>query len=110
MQESIGSVSTGNMPNDEGWILFALDLAKSYVLLVCGNPPPETQLDVIWSEHDLGMHPSLGVTSIWRSLEVENYISRSQAALDHFDKSINWLPLKDYYYASLDDPENEDQP
>lgn len=108
MEESIGSVSTGNYPDDEGWILFALDLAKSYVLLVCGDPPHETTLQVIWHDHDLGSYPSLGVTSAWRSPEVEDYAKRSEDALAHFDKSIDWHPLKEYYYESFDGPD-EDQ-
>ncbi|HGM7098330.1 TPA: hypothetical protein ACKQAS_002998 [Stenotrophomonas maltophilia] len=105
MEESIGSVSTGNYPDDEGWIFFALELAKSYILLVCGDPPPETQLDLIWSEHDYGSLPSLGVISAWRSLEVEKYICRSQAALENFDKSVEWHSLKGYYYETLDSPD-----
>ena len=102
MEESIGSVSTGNYPGDEGWIFFALDLAKSYVSLVCGNPPPETALEVIWHDHDLGQYPSLGVTSVWRSLEVEDYIRRSELALQEFDGAIDWRRLKGYYYEVLD--------
>ena len=37
--ESIGSTNTGQMPDDEAWILFSIGLAKQYVLFVCGDPP-----------------------------------------------------------------------
>ncbi len=64
--ESIGSVDTGEIPDDEAWILFCLGLAKNYVQFVCGLPPDESKLEVMWSEHELVDYPSLGV---WYDIE-----------------------------------------
>ena len=58
--ESIGSVSTGQMPCDENWILLSLNLAKKYVEFVCGKAPSGSKLDIMWHDHELGSYPSLG--------------------------------------------------
>lgn len=57
--ESIGSTNTGQMPDDEAWILFSIGLAKQYVLFVCGDPPEGSKLGVMWHDHELGSYPSL---------------------------------------------------
>lgn len=90
--ENVGSVSTGNMPHEEDWILWSLGLAKKYVLLVCGDPPPGSNLDVMWHEHDLGSYPSLGV---WSEYESDwSYVSRCERALEVFDSAVSWSELK----------------
>lgn len=33
--ENVGSVDTGEMPDEKDWILFCLGMAKSYVDFVC---------------------------------------------------------------------------
>jgi len=101
MKETIGSVSTGNMPDDEGWILFALDLAKEYVELVCGNPPDESRLEVIWHDHEMGCYPSLGVSADCGTGQIEDYIRRCESALTCFDSSVDWLKLQENYHSSI---------
>ena len=100
--ESIGSVSTGNMPEDENWILFALNLAKQYILLVCGDPPLGSTLDVIWHDHELGSYPSLGICSeFWTP---PDYLRKCEQALEHFDQAVEWEVLR---YFEVDEPEAE---
>ena len=108
MRQSIGSVSTGQMPDEEDWILFALGLAKSYVELVCGEPPGGCTLEVTWHDHDLGSYPSLGVASEWGSEEAGEYVERAEMALEKFDDSVQWSELKSYYHRSVENEADEE--
>lgn len=104
--ENIGSVNTGDMPNDEAWILFCLDLAQKYVQFVCGLPPEESKLDVMRSEHELGDHPSLGV---WYDMEEPcEYIIAAENALDAFNKAVSWTDLKEHSMQREEDTDDED--
>jgi hypothetical protein len=99
--ESVGSVDTGSMPNDEAWILFCLGLAKNYLHFVCGLPPEESKLEVMWSEHELGDHPSLGV---WYDMEEPcEYIAAAEDALDAFNKHVSWFELKEFWRNQADE-------
>lgn len=86
--ESIGTVGNGQMPGERDWILCCYDLALPYLRFKCGEPPPGCQLDVMWHEHDLGEHPSLGVYS--ESEPPWEYIHRCTAALERFDDAVSW--------------------
>lgn len=76
--ESIGSTNTGQMPDDEAWILFSIGLAKQYVLFVCGDPPEGSKLGVMWHDHELGSYPSLPVVPIWG--EANHLVGANQTA------------------------------
>ncbi len=93
--ESIGTVNTGDMPHEEDWILLALKLAKSYLVLVCGAPPSGCNLDVMWHDHELGSYPSLGLWSEFA--EVNDYFSRCERALDCFNGAVSWGRLKNQH-------------
>lgn len=98
--ESIGSVDTGEMPDDEAWILLCLNLAKNYVLFVCGQPPDDSKLEIMWHEHELGDHPSLG---IWYDKEEPcGYIRACEDALDAFNSHVSWLDLKEFWKNKVD--------
>ncbi len=102
--ENIGSTSTGNMPEDRAWILQSLELAKTYILFVCGAPPDGSQLEVMWHEYELGEYPSLGV---WSDYDMPDaYISSCERALEVFDAAVSWKELKDH--ASADDSAEEE--
>jgi len=101
--ESIGSTSTGQMPDDEAWILFSIGLAKQYVLFVCGDPPEGCKLDVMWHDHELGSYPSLGV---WTEFDQPwDYINACERALEVFDESTEWYQLKQHWENSFPDQE-----
>ncbi len=92
--ESIGSTSTGDMPEDEAWILLSLSLAKSFILHACGDPPPGCEIEVMWHDHELGSYPSLGIGYLHSC--PDNYISSAEEALQIFDDSISWSALKEH--------------
>lgn len=104
--ESFASVSTGEMPQEETWILFALRLARTYVLLVCGSPPEGCDLDVMWHDHELGSYPSLGLWSEWS--HPWDYFHKCERALEQFDSAVQWSDIKQHYEASFL-LENEDE-
>jgi hypothetical protein len=90
--ESIGSVDTGEMPADERWILFCLKQAQNYIEFVCGSPPDDIKLEIMWHDHDLGDYPSLGV---WYDFDEPcEYISACENALDVFNDAVSWSALK----------------
>lgn len=92
--ESIGSTSTGDMPEDESWILFSLNLAKSYILKTCGLPPPHCEVQIMWHNHDLGSYPSLAIG--YPGSCPNSYITSAEEALQIFDDSISWSALKEH--------------
>ena len=103
--EDIGSVDTGEMPDDEGWILFCLGLAQNYIQFVCGLPPDDSKLEIIWHDHELGNYPSLGV---WYDLEEPyEYIRACEEVLDVFDKFVSWSELKECFKAQREIDTNE---
>jgi hypothetical protein len=103
--ESIGSTNTGQMPNDEAWILFSIGLAKQYVLFVCGDPPEGGKLDVMWHDHELGSYPSLGV---WSEFDPPwDYINACERALEIIDESTEWYQLKQHWESSFEDQEDD---
>lgn len=109
--ESIGSISTGEMPEDETWILFCLNLAKGYVKLVCGDAPSGSKLGIMWQDHDLGSYPSLGV---WSDYEPPwDYVDACERALEVFDDAVSWQGLKEHHEEQTsgdEDDEDEDNP
>jgi hypothetical protein len=103
--ESIGSVSTGDLPEDEAWILWCLRFAKKYIELVNGDPPLGCNLDIMHHEHELGEYPSLGV---WYEYEQpSDYIIRCELSLDVINDAISWDELQKHFYDS-EDIENDD--
>lgn len=94
--EDIGSTNTGEMPHDEAWIRFSLNLARKYIELVSGAPPEGCELDIMWQDHELGSYPSLG---IWfESYTPADYINSCERALEVFNNAVSWNELKKYFY------------
>ncbi|MDD3762403.1 MAG: hypothetical protein PHP86_03820 [Nevskiales bacterium] len=100
--ESIGSVNTGEMPQDGDWIVFALGLARLYVLHVAGKPPPGHTLGICWHDHDLGEYPTLGVYCEFTP--DMRYVGDCERALERFDAAVEWSAIK----PDWDDVENFD--
>jgi hypothetical protein len=92
--ESVGDVSTGEMPRDEAWIVTCLEWAADYLRFVVGEPDGY-ELGVMWHDHDLGSYPSLGV--MWTNPAAgppTDFLWRWEHALRRFDGSIDWSALK----------------
>ncbi len=104
--EDVGSVDTGEMPDDEPWILFCLGLAKDYVQFVCGLPPDDSKLKIMWHEHESVDRPSLG---IWYDLEEPcEYVRACEDALDVFNKHVSWGDLKEFWGSQKEQKDDED--
>jgi len=106
--ESIGSVSTGNLPHEEALILFCLGLAKRYVEFVCGKAPPGCNLDIMSEDHDLGSNPSLGV---WFEYDPPwDYIHSCERTLEVFDNAVSCFDLKEHFEdQAFPDEEKKDE-
>lgn len=108
MWESIGSVDTGELPNDEKWIEFCQNWAIQYIKVVCGEPPQASKIGIMSHDHDLGTYTSIGVYSDY-SLPFD-YISACENALETLNSAISWEELKDLYEEQfIDDDEEDDE-
>jgi hypothetical protein len=82
--EIVGEFGTPGATSE--WIEAQGKLAIRHVKEVCGNPPPEMELEVVWQEHELGNYPTIGL--VWNDPmrgTPWNYISRCEAALTAFE-------------------------
>jgi len=86
--DSIGSVNTGQMPDDEPWIRFCLDLALRYVKHTFGNPPPGCSLEIMTDEDG---SPSLGVWSDFTP--PQDYVRKCEDALFVMNRAVDWDTL-----------------
>ena len=59
--EIIGEAGTAGASRE--WIDAECQLAIKHLIKVCGEPPPEMELEVQWQEHDLGGYPT--IVLIW---------------------------------------------
>lgn len=104
--ESIGSISTGDMPDDSSWILWSLRLTKKYIELVCGDAPAGSKLDVMWHDHDFGSYPSLGV---WSEYDHPwDYINSCERALEVFDNAVSWDKLQEHLEEGIQEDDLEE--
>jgi hypothetical protein len=82
--EMIGEFGTPGA--DSEWLEAEGKLAIGHVKRICGDPPPEMELEILWQEHELGNYPTIGL--VWDDPmrgTPWNYISRCEAALTAFE-------------------------
>jgi len=92
--DSIGSVNTGQIPDDESWIRFCLGLALRYVRHTCGNPPPGCALEIMTDEdgsHSLGVWadfapPQESVRKCEDTFFILNWAADWDQLQEHFEK------------------------
>jgi hypothetical protein len=93
---------------DSEWLKAESKLAIRHIKKLCGYPPPEMKLEIVWQEHELGNDPTIGL--VWEDPmrgTPWNYISRCEAALTAFENGgelpLGWTmpPVRD------DDESNE---
>lgn len=59
--ESIGSVNTGELPEDADWIDFCQKLAIHYIKYVSEETHEGVSIGIMSHEHELGTYTSIGV-------------------------------------------------
>jgi hypothetical protein len=82
--EIIGEVGTPGAEHE--WIAAEAKLAIEHIKQVCGDPPDEMELDLVWQEHGLGEYPVIAL--VWDDAmrgSPWNYISRCEAALTVYE-------------------------
>jgi hypothetical protein len=104
--ESLGDVGSGQMPDDEPWIMLCHKLAKTYLLEVCGSPPDECELGTFWQDHDLGSYPSFGLYREYDTWESDRYFSKCEIALEKFNSAVNWYAIEPEFDED-EDAEND---
>ena len=82
--ETIGEFGTPGAERE--WIVAECELAIKHLKKVCGEPPPEMELEIEWQEHDSGTYPLIVLS--WedgmRGAPSE-YIDKCQDALATLD-------------------------
>jgi hypothetical protein len=88
--EMIGEFGTPGASSE--WIDAQGKLAIRHLKEICGEPPPEMELEIVWQDHELGQYPVIGL--VWddpmRGVPW-NYISRCEAALAAYEKRGSFL-------------------
>jgi hypothetical protein len=82
--EIIGEFGTAGA--DREWLRAQGELAIQHLNQVCGEPPPEMELEIVWQEHDLGNYPVIGL--VWEDSmrgTPRDYVARCQTALDAYE-------------------------
>jgi len=82
--EIIGEFGTPGANRE--WISAQATLAIRHIVKVCGEPPPEMELEVQWQDHELGSYPL--IVLLWEDAmrgAPWDYISRCQEALDDYE-------------------------
>ena len=49
----------GTAGAEREWIVAECELAIKHLEKVCGEPPPEMEIEIQWQEHDLGEYPTI---------------------------------------------------
>lgn len=82
--EIIGEFGTAGAERE--WIVAECALAIRHLTKVCGEPPPEMELEIQWQEHDLGEYPTIVLT--WEDAmrgAPGKYIARCEKALTAYE-------------------------
>ena len=84
--EIIGEVGTSGAQTE--WIEAQAKLAIRHLKKVCGDPPPEMHLELVWQDHELGSYPVIAL--VWDDDmrgAPSNYLSRCEPALAAYENS-----------------------
>jgi hypothetical protein len=82
--EIIGEFGTPGAGRE--WIVAECERAIKHLVKVCGEPPPEMELEIQWQGHELGSYPTIAL--VWDDPmrgAPENYLSRCEAALAAYE-------------------------
>jgi hypothetical protein len=84
----------GTAGAEREWIVAECLQAIKHLAKVCGEPPPEMELEIQWQEHELGEYPTIVLT--WRDAmrgAPWEYIARCEKALaayENGEEPPNW--------------------
>ena len=111
--EIIGEFGTPGAHSE--WLEAEGKLAIRHLMKVCGEPPSEMELQIVWQEHELGSYPVIAL--VWEDTmrgTPWNYLSECEAALAAYEDGEKSLPTGDSAPAApeLDDdtPFDPDRP
>jgi hypothetical protein len=112
--EIIGEFGTSGASLE--WLDAQAKLAIRYMTKLCGDPPPEMRLEIVWQEHELGNYPTIGL--VWDDPmrgTPWNYISRCEAALTAYENDgelpPGWtMPTARSEDDEFDEPFDPDKP
>jgi len=97
-RELIGEFGTPGASQE--WLDAQAKLAIRHIKKVCGDPPPEMELAIVWEEHELGNYPVIGL--VWEDAlrgAPSEYIARCERALttyEYGEEPPRWsLPASD---------------
>jgi hypothetical protein len=82
--ELIGDFGTPGASQE--WLDAQAKLAIRHIKKVCGDPPPEMELEIVWQEHELGNYPVIGL--VWEDAmrgAPSEYIARCESALTAYE-------------------------
>ena len=82
--ELIGEFGTPGATSE--WIEGEGKLAIRHLKKICGDSPPEMELEIQWQEHELGSYPTIAL--VWDDPmrgAPSNYLSRCEAALTAYE-------------------------
>lgn len=107
--EIIGEFGTAGVERE--WVVAECELAIKHLMKVCGEPPPEMELEIHWQEHDLGEYPTIGLTweDAMRGAPWE-YIARCEKALtarENGEEPPTWS--RPWYVDELEEPDEDDR-
>src|SRR5215472_4758439 len=107
--EIIGEFGTPGATSE--WIEAQGKLAIKHIKKICGEPPPETELEVVWQEHELGNYPVIGLTweDPYRGIPW-NYIERCDVALTAYENGGELPPGWTMPPVRSDDEDFEEEP
>ena len=113
--ELIGEFGTPGASQE--WLDAQAKLAIRHIKQVCGDPPPEMELEIVWQEHELGNYPVIAL--VWEDPmrgTPWNYISRCEAALTAYENGgelpPGWSmpPVRSEDDDEFDEPFDPDKP
>jgi hypothetical protein len=113
--EHIGNCGTGQIPEDTEWIDFCYETAIAYIKLALGDPPAGCELDVMWSDHELGSYPSVGLYWDFPADDAPwNYLNRAEELLERLNAAVDWsqlhpFPLNEEEGGSEEEEDNADE-
>ncbi len=82
--EIIGEFGTPGAERE--WIVAECENAIKHLTKICGEPPPEMELEIQWQEHELGEYPTIVLT--WEDAmrgAPSEYIARCEKTLTAYE-------------------------
>lgn len=90
--EIIGEFGTSGAHSE--WLEAEGKLAIRYLKKICGEPPSEMELEILWQDHELGSYPVIGL--VWEDAmrgTPWSYVSKCEVALTAYEDGEKSLPM-----------------